>query len=199
MYLMIDNYDSFVYNLYAYIRELGEEIQVVRNDKINLADITAINPEGILISPGPGRPDDGGISEKVIQHFAGHIPILGICLGHQIIAHSFGAKIKKGKCPMHGKISTIYNDGQGVFHNLPKTYQVTRYHSLVVQEDDLPKELQVDARSDDGVVMGISHRKYPIYGVQFHPEALLTQYGHELLENFHKICQSYPKNRRYPA
>ena len=191
MYLMIDNYDSFVYNLYAYLRELGNEVLVVRNDRITLSEIRAMNPQGILISPGPGRPQDGGISAEVIKQYAGTIPILGVCLGHQIIGHVFGARVEKGVRPMHGKVTRITHNGGGVFSGLPETYEVTRYHSLVVKEENFPEELQVDARSEDGVIMGMSHRSLPVYGVQFHPEAVLTQYGHELLKNFTEICDRW--------
>lgn len=176
MYLMIDNYDSFVYNLRAYFEEAGHEILVVENDGITIGQIRQMKPEGIIISPGPKTPKDAGISAEVIRKFAGEIPILGVCLGHQTIGYVAGATVKKGTRPMHGKLSLLTHSGEGLFRGLPQEYQV-------------------DARTEDQAVMAISHRTYPIYGVQFHPEAVLTQYGHELLENFHCICQQWQQER----
>ena len=195
MYLMIDNYDSFVYNLISYIEELGREIEVVRNDQIDFKLINSKikngNLEGIIISPGPKNPEDCGSSGKIIRDFQGKVPILGVCLGHQIIAHEYGGKVEKGKSPMHGKITEIKHNNTGVFDGLPTNYKVTRYHSLAVKSEGLPDTLCVDAVSDDGVIMGISHKSFPIYGVQFHPEAVLTENGHNLIENFLLICESY--------
>lgn len=195
MYVMIDNYDSFVYNLAIYLEELGRQVQVIRNDAITpeyLENLrTEGNLEGIILSPGPKGPWDCGRCREILQQFAGKVPILGVCLGHQIIGYVFGAKVEKGKCPMHGKVSELTHRGENLFAGLPSPFRVTRYHSLVVQEESLPHELQVDARTDDGVVMAVSHRTMPIYGVQFHPEAVLTQYGHELLENFCHICEKF--------
>lgn len=192
MYLMIDNYDSFVYNLYAYMTELGEEVRVVRNDRITLQRIEELlasgDLSGIVISPGPKTPRDCGISCHVAERFAGRIPILGVCLGHQVIGHVYGGIVKKGKRPMHGKVSPVKNNGTGLFRGLPSVYDVTRYHSLVVSEENFPEELQVDARTEDGVIMALSHRSKPVYGVQFHPEAVLTEYGHELLKNYIDLC-----------
>ena len=172
MLVMIDNYDSFVYNLAAYFKELNQDIKVIRNDKLTIEELESIeNLDGIIISPGPGRPQDGGISFDIVRHFAGKLPILGVCLGHQIIGHAFGAVVKRGTVPMHGK--------------------VTRYHSLVVDESSLPDELQIDAKTEDGAIMALSHKTYPVYGIQFHPEAVLTKYGHELLNNFITICKKW--------
>ena len=195
MYLMIDNYDSFVYNLARYLEELGEKVTLVRNDKITADHIESMvydgSLEGIILSPGPKSPADCGNCKEILKRMAGKVPILGVCLGQQIIGHVFGATVKKGNRPMHGKVTAITTDGTGLFQNLPDTYQVTRYHSLVISDEKFPEELQVNARSEDGVIMGIRHRKMPVYGVQFHPEAVLTEYGHELLRNYTKICREW--------
>lgn len=195
MYLMIDNYDSFVYNLARYLEELGEKVTLVRNDKITADHIESMvydgSLEGIILSPGPKSPADCGNCKEILKRMAGKVPILGVCLGHQIIGHVFGATVKKGNRPMHGKVTAITTAGTGLFQNLPDTYQVTRYHSLVISDEKFPEELQVNARSEDGVIMGIRHRKMPVYGVQFHPEAVLTEYGHELLRNYTKICREW--------
>ncbi len=197
MYYMIDNYDSFVYNLSAYLREAGQDVLVRRADEASLSEIYALQPEGIILSPGPKRPDDAVESLIVLKEFQNKIPILGVCLGHQVIGHAFGARVCKGKKPMHGKISGLEHDGTGLFAGLPSSFAVTRYHSLVVSDQELPSFFRVNARSEDGAIMGIQHRTMPIYGVQFHPEAVLTQFGHELLLNFHKICER--RNRPYAA
>lgn len=195
MYLMIDNYDSFVYNLACYMEELGEQVELIRNDRVSVRQVEALRHsgtlEGILISPGPKSPKDCGNCREIVRQMAGKAPILGVCLGHQIIAHVFGAEVKKGERPMHGKVTRIETTQTGLFQNLPSAYQVTRYHSLVVGEENFPAELQVDARSEDGVIMALRHRSWPIYGVQFHPEAVLTEYGHEILRNFTRICKSW--------
>lgn len=195
MYLMVDNYDSFVYNLARYLEELGEEVELVRNDKINVSQVETMRLagtlEGILISPGPKSPKDCGNCCEIVRRMAGKIPILGVCLGHQIIGHVFGAEVQKGAYPMHGKVTRIHTAGRGIFQDLPESYQVTRYHSLVVSEENFPQELQVDAWAEDGVIMALSHRMMPVFGVQFHPEAVLTEYGHEILENFTKICRRW--------
>ena len=193
MYLMIDNYDSFVYNLKAYFQELGREILVKRCDEITLEDIEKMQPEGIILSPGPKRPWDAVLCVETVRQFQGRIPILGVCLGHQVLGHCCGATVKKGARPMHGKVTQIHHNGTGVFRGLPSDYKVTRYHSLVVEQDTMPLEYQVDAVAQDGAVMGISHRKWPVFGVQFHPEAVLTEYGHELLENFCLIAEEQKK------
>ena len=188
MYFMLDNYDSFVYNLSAYFQELGQEILVKREHEITLSDIEAMHPEGIILSPGPRKPSDSAGSLQILEKFRGKVPVLGVCLGHQVIGHYFGAQVRKGNRPMHGKVTSIRHNGTGLFADLPKEYRVTRYHSLVVEGEDFPKELQVDAVSEEGAVMGISHRSWPVYGVQFHPEAVLTEHGLALLDNFRKIC-----------
>lgn len=188
MYYMLDNFDSFVYNLSAYLGELGQDILVRRADKVALSEIYALRPEGIILSPGPKRPTDAIESHNVLQEFQNKIPIFGVCLGHQTIGQAFGARVGKGHLPMHGKITNIRHDGTGLFAGLPAVYQVTRYHSLVVEEERLPSCLRVNAWSEDGAVMGLEHRELPLYGVQFHPEAVLTEYGKELLMNFHRIC-----------
>lgn len=191
MYLMIDNYDSFVYNLTAYFRELGQEILVKRSGEISPDFVEKLQPEGILISPGPGRPKEAVTSCQIVRRFYNEIPILGVCLGHQIIGTVFGASVCKGKQPMHGKVTPVTHSGQGLFAGIPQNFLVTRYHSLVVSEEELPSCLQVDARSDDGAIMGISHREACVYGVQFHPEAVLTESGHKLLKNFQEICEEW--------
>ena len=192
MYLMIDNYDSFVYNLKAYLDELNEEVKVVRNNKVTIKEISEMkNLRGIIISPGPKSPKDSGICKEVVRRFAGKVPILGVCLGHQIIGYEFGAVVEKGKKPMHGKVTKIFHDKKNLFRNIESPYFVTRYHSLVINEESLPKELKVDARSDDNEIMAVSHKKYPVYGVQFHPEAVMTQYGHELLRNFINLSEEW--------
>ena len=189
MYLMIDNYDSFVYNLKAYFEELGREIIVKRSDQITVDEIEKIQPQGIILSPGPKRPWDAEVCVQTVKRLQGKIPILGVCLGHQVLGHCCGATVEKGERPMHGKVTEICNRGTGVFQGLPEHFKVTRYHSLIVREDSIPAEYHVDAVSEDGAVMGLSHKNFPLYGVQFHPEAVLTEYGHELLENFCRIAE----------
>ncbi|MGL4451715.1 MAG: anthranilate synthase component II [Sarcina sp.] len=189
MFLMIDNYDSFVYNLIMYFKELNEEIKIVNRDIISIEEIKNINPKGIIISPGPKSPKESEQCLKIIRDFKGKIPILGICLGHQCIGEVFGAIVKKGKSPVHGKVEYIDNDGKGVFEELPSKFKVTRYHSLVISDENLPESLEVSAKTKDGVIMGIRHKEFDIEGVQFHPEAILTEYGHEMLKNFIKRCE----------
>lgn len=195
MYLMIDNYDSFVYNLKAYFQELGREILVKRCDEITLEEIRQMQPDGIVLSPGPKRPWDAQLCMEIVERFQGKIPILGVCLGHQVLGHSCGATVQKGVRPMHGKVTEIYHKGTGLFAGLPERFQVTRYHSLIVKKDSIPQEYQVDALAEDGAVMGISHKTLPLYGVQFHPEAVLTEYGHELLENFCRLTEAWQKHQ----
>lgn len=190
MFLMIDNYDSFVYNLVRYLEELGETVLVFRNDKITIEEINNINPKGIIISPGPKEPKDSGLSLEIIKIFKGRIPILGICLGHQAIGCAFGADIIKGQEPVHGKVSEIFHDGQGVFAGIKNPLKVTRYHSLVIQKKTLPDCLKITSETLDGVIMGIRHRHFCLEGVQFHPEAELTECGHNILRNFTNICNS---------
>ncbi len=188
---MLDNYDSFVYNLSAYLKELGQEILVERETKNTLSEIEALGPEGIILSPGPGKPSDAAASLQILERFKQKIPILGVCLGHQAIGYYFGSRVEKGKCPMHGKITDIIHEGNGIFAGLPKRFQATRYHSLAVGWRGFPPSLSVDAVSEDGVIMGISHKSCPVYGIQFHPEAVLTEYGRELLGNFIDICRDW--------
>jgi anthranilate synthase component 2 len=190
MILMIDNYDSFTYNIVQYFYDLGQEVVVKRNDEITIEDIK--NMEGIdaiVISPGPCTPTEAGISVDVIKNFKEIYPILGVCLGHQSIGQAFGAKIVKAKCLMHGKTSKIYHNEKGLFEGIPSPFNAVRYHSLVIDESTLPEDIEITARSDDGEIMAIEHKKYPIWGVQFHPESILTEYGHKLLENFLKMSK----------
>lgn len=189
MYLMIDNYDSFVYNLKAYFQELGRDILVRRSDEITLADIQAMQPQGIILSPGPKRPWDAQLCVDTVKRFGGKIPLLGVCLGHQVLGHCAGATVEKGVRPMHGKVTRVHHNGTSLFAGLPREFDVTRYHSLVVRQETLPEDYQVDCVAEDGAVMGLSHRTLPLFGVQFHPEAVLTQYGHELLENFCRLAE----------
>ena len=187
--LMIDNYDSFTYNLVQYFAELGAEVLVHRNDEISLADIAALNPSHLVVSPGPCSPAEAGISVATIQHFAGKLPILGVCLGHQSIGVAFGGHIIRAQQLMHGKTSVIHTTQQGVFADLPKDYTVNRYHSLSIERSSCPAELEVTAWTDDGEIMGVRHRSLAIEGVQFHPESILTEHGHALLNNFLKMQQ----------
>lgn len=194
MYFLLDNNDSFVYNLYAYFQELGQEIFVKHSDEISILELEKMNLEGIIISPGPGRPSESLLSLQIIDNFKEKIPILGVCLGHQAIAYYFGAEVKKGVKPMHGKLTRLTNDGRALFKGLPRQIKVTRYHSLTVCPENILTDFDMNALSEDGVVMAISHKKYPIYGVQFHPEAVLTEYGHQLLNNYIQICKEWGNN-----
>ena len=184
--LMIDNYDSFTYNLVQYFGELGAEVLVHRNDEISLAEIEALQPSHLVVSPGPCSPAEAGISVAAIQHFAGKLPILGVCLGHQSIGAAFGGRIIRAQQLMHGKTSVIHTTQKGVFADLPKDYTVNRYHSLAIERSSCPAELEITAWTDDGEIMGVRHRSLPIEGVQFHPESILTEHGHALLNNFLK-------------
>ena len=184
MLLMIDNYDSFTYNLVQYLGELGEEVKVFRNDEISLQQISELKPERLMISPGPCTPNEAGISLAAIEHFAGKLPIMGVCLGHQSIGQAFGGKVVHAKQIMHGKTSDITHTNSGVFANLENPLTVTRYHSLVVERESLPDCLEVTAWTDDGEIMGMRHKQLAVEGVQFHPESILTEHGHALLKNF---------------
>ncbi len=184
MIVMIDNYDSFTYNLVQYLRQLGADVKVIRNDAATMAEIIALKPSGIVISPGPGRPESAGMSVPVIQYFSGRIPILGVCLGHQSIAFAFGGKIVPAKHIMHGKTSMIESDGKSLYKGLEKQFVAMRYHSLSVSRDALPDCLEITSESDDGEIMGLRHRKYFIEGIQFHPESIMTTSGMRLLENY---------------
>ncbi len=186
MLLMIDNYDSFTYNLVQYFGELGQDVQVYRNDEIDLEKVAELNPRHIVISPGPCTPNEAGISVPLIHAFAGKIPLLGVCLGHQSIGQAFGGKIIKAKTLMHGKTSLIHHTNQGVFKGLANPYTATRYHSLVIEKESLPDCLEITAWTEDGEIMGVRHKTLAVEGVQFHPESVLTEYGHELLDNFIK-------------
>ncbi len=181
---MIDNYDSFTYNLVQYLGELGEEVKVVRNDEMSVERIEALAPGRIVLSPGPCTPNEAGVSLEVIRRLAGRVPILGVCLGHQAIGQAFGGKVVHAKTLMHGKVSQIHHLGTGVFRGLPTPYQATRYHSLAIERDTCPADLEVTAWTEDGEIMGVRHRSLPVEGVQFHPESILTQHGHALLRNF---------------
>lgn len=184
MILVIDNYDSFTYNLVQLLGEMGAELCVVRNDAITLSDIRAMAPSHILVSPGPGTPDDSGISLQVLDELSAHTPVLGVCLGHQAIGQVFGGVVRRAPRLMHGKTSLIYHSGEGVFAGLPSPFEATRYHSLIVEEETLPASLKVTARTIEGEIMGLQHRERPVHGVQFHPESILTQDGRMLLNNF---------------
>ncbi|HOY71272.1 MAG TPA: aminodeoxychorismate/anthranilate synthase component II [Methylotenera sp.] len=186
MLLMIDNYDSFTYNLVQYFGELGQDVHVYRNDEISLDKIRELNPEKIVISPGPCTPNEAGISLALIHEFAGKIPLLGVCLGHQSIGQAFGGKIIKAKTLMHGKTSLIHHKNIGVFKGLPNPYTATRYHSLVIERETIPDCLEITAWTDDGEIMGVKHKTLAVEGVQFHPESILTEHGHDLLNNFLK-------------
>ena len=186
MILVIDNYDSFTYNLVQYLGELGADLQVVRNDAVDMEAVAAMKPERVVISPGPGTPDDAGISLELIRTLGPTTPILGVCLGHQAIGQAFGGTVARAGVQMHGKTSQIRHDGRGVFTDLPNPFTATRYHSLVVVRDSVPDELEVTAWAEDGEIMGLRHRRHPIEGVQFHPESILTLEGKSLLRNFLK-------------
>jgi len=184
MLLMIDNYDSFTYNLVQYFGELGEDVRTVRNDEITLDEIVAMKPERICISPGPCTPHEAGVSIPVLQQLGGILPILGVCLGHQAIGAAFGGKVIRAKEVKHGKTDLLHHTGVGVFRDLPNPYTVTRYHSLAIERESLPDCLEVTAWTDDGEIMGVRHKTFDIEGVQFHPESILTEHGHQLLQNF---------------
>ena len=184
MLLMIDNYDSFTYNLVQYLGELGEDVKVIRNDELGVDEIAALAPQRIVLSPGPCTPNEAGISLDVITSFAGKVPILGVCLGHQAIGQAFGGRVVHAKTLMHGKVSRIHHTGVGVFHGLPSPYEATRYHSLAIERESCPPDLEVTAWTEDGEIMGVRHRSLAVEGVQFHPESILTQHGHALLRNF---------------
>lgn len=187
MILIIDNYDSFTYNLYQYVGEIAKEVAVYRNDQITIEQIENLSPEKIIISPGPCTPKEAGISVEVIKHFKGKIPILGVCLGHQAIGEAFGGRIVRSPEIMHGKTSMIYHDGKTIFKGLPNPFEATRYHSLVIERETLPDSLIVTAWTSNGIIMGVRHKSYPIEGVQFHPESILTRVGKDLIRNFLRL------------
>ena len=184
MLLLIDNYDSFTYNLYQYLAELGAEIMVCRNDQVALDEIEAMRPDAIVISPGPCTPNEAGLSCQIIATFGARIPTLGVCLGHQAVGQVYGGNVVRAPKPMHGKTTLMYHQGQGVFQHLPIPFEANRYHSLIVERSTLPNELEITAETADGLIMGLRHRTYPVEGVQFHPESILTPVGKDLLRNF---------------
>jgi anthranilate synthase component 2 len=192
MLLLIDNYDSFTYNLYQYLAELGAEVQVYRNDEVSVEDCLAMGPERIVISPGPCTPDEAGISVDLIKATAGQVPLLGVCLGHQAIGQAFGGEVVSAGEIMHGKTSMVTHDGKGVFAGLPNPFEAIRYHSLAIARDSIPEELEVTATAESGVIMGVRHRTLPIEGVQFHPESIMTKVGHDLLRNFLEMRAEQP-------
>ena len=192
---MIDNYDSFTYNLVQYLGSLGAEVIVKRNDEITPEEVKEINPDGIVISPGPCTPKEAGVSVEVIKRYYKDYPILGVCLGHQSIGYAFGGNIVRAKRLMHGKTSEITHTGEGVFKGIPSPFTAVRYHSLVIDEKTLPKELKVTARSEDGEIMGVQHVRYPVYGVQFHPESVLSEHGMKILANFLDIVREHSKQK----
>ncbi len=191
MIILIDNYDSFTFNLYHYLGELGAGAEVHRNDQIGVGQVLSARPDAIVLSPGPGTPNEAGICLDLITAAAARkVPLLGVCLGHQAIGQAFGGKVIRAPAPMHGKISEISNAGEGIFRGLPKRFRVTRYHSLVVERDSLPAELEITAQTDDGLIMGLQHKSLPIHGVQFHPESIASEQGHALLRNFLALARA---------
>jgi anthranilate synthase component 2 len=184
MILLLDNYDSFTYNLYQYLCELGADVTVKRNDEVSVGDVAALGPERVVISPGPCTPNEAGISVALIRELGPHVPILGVCLGHQSVGAAYGGAVVRAPNVMHGKLSAIHHRGVGVFAGLPEPFQATRYHSLIVRCDDLPDCLEMTAWTEDGLIMGLRHRQYPVEGVQFHPESIMTEAGKDLLRNF---------------
>lgn len=192
MFLLLDNYDSFTYNLRHYLGELGAEVEVRRNDAISADEALALGAEGIVISPGPRDPDRAGICLEVIEKSAGRLPILGVCLGHQCIGQVFGGRVVLAPKPMHGKVSEITHTGEGVLTGLPSPFKATRYHSLTLERESLPDCLEITAESDDGVIQGLRHRDFPIHGVQFHPESIASEHGHQVIQNFLDIARNKP-------
>ena len=198
MLLLIDNFDSFVYNLARYLQELGRETRVVRNDAIDVGGIRALGPEAVVISPGPCAPERAGVSVAAVRDLGAEIPILGVCLGHQAIGAAYGGRVVRGE-PVHGRASPVHHDGRGLFHGLPSPLRAGRYHSLVVAREDLPPELEVAAALDDGTIMALRHRRHPVVGVQFHPESVLTEHGHDLLANFLRLEARLPGGLAAPG
>jgi anthranilate synthase component II len=194
MLVLIDNYDSFTYNLVHYLGELGARCEVFRNDKISVAEVLQLAPRGIVLSPGPCTPNEAGICLELIKEAGPSLPILGVCLGHQAIGQAFGGNVVRAPQPMHGKLSSISHTGKGVFRSLPRTYEVTRYHSLIVERESLPEDLMVTAEAG-GLIMGLQHRTHPVHGVQFHPESIASEHGHALLANFLELAGLAPRRR----
>ena len=193
MLLLIDNYDSFTYNLFHYLGELGAEVKVVRNDEISAADALGMKPEGIVLSPGPCTPNEAGICLEVIEQAAGQMPILGVCLGHQAIGQVYGGRVVRAPEPMHGKLSRVHHTGKSVFRGLNNDFLATRYHSLTIDPPSMPPSLEVTATSEDGVIQGVMHKSHPVHGVQFHPESIASENGHALLNNFLQIARDFAK------
>ena len=187
MILVLDNYDSFVHNIVRYVHELGAACQVLRNDEVSVESIVVMTPSHLILSPGPCTPTEAGICVEVVRQLRGACPVLGVCLGHQCIAEAYGARVVRAEVPMHGKTSAIHHEGEGILHGLPSPFRATRYHSLVVEGDSLPEDLQVTARAGDGEIMALQHRQHPVFGVQFHPESVLTEHGHRLLHHFLRL------------
>ena len=188
MFVLIDNYDSFTYNLYHFLGELGAAVDVRRNDQVSVAEVRALHPQGIILSPGPCDPDRAGICLDLIEAAAGKLPILGVCLGHQAIGQAFGGKVIRGPVPMHGKLTAVQHQGEGIFQDIPSPFMATRYHSLVVERGSLPDCFTVTAETENGLIMGLAHRELPIHGVQFHPESVASEHGHRLLGNFLRLA-----------
>ena len=188
MFVLIDNYDSFTYNLYHFLGELGAAVDVRRNDQVSVAEVMALHPQGIILSPGPCDPDRAGICLALIEAAAGKLPILGVCLGHQAIGQAFGGKVIRGPVPMHGKLTAVQHRGEGIFQDIPSPFMATRYHSLVVERAGLPDCFTVTAETENGLIMGLAHRELPIHGVQFHPESIASEHGHRLLGNFLRLA-----------
>jgi anthranilate synthase component 2 len=199
MLLLIDNYDSFTYNLVHFLGELGAACEVVRNDKITVSEAMAMAPQAIVLSPGPCTPNEAGICLELVEKAGPTIPLLGVCLGHQAIGQVYGGKVIRAPTLMHGKLSTIENTGKGLFAGLPKRFEVTRYHSLTVERASLPADLEITAETADGVIMGLQHRTHPVHGVQFHPESIASEYGHEILANFLRLAGLSPLTRNTKA
>jgi anthranilate synthase/aminodeoxychorismate synthase-like glutamine amidotransferase len=191
MLLLLDNYDSFTYNLYQYLCELGANVQVHRNDQITLDEIEIMQPDHIVISPGPCTPNEAGLSCQIIERFGPYIPTLGVCLGHQAIGQVYGGRVVRAPQPVHGKTSQVHHNGQGVFRDLPRPFSANRYHSLIVERETLPDALEITAETSDGLIMGLRHRTYPVEGVQFHPESIMTPNGKDLLHNFLRVSQQH--------
>jgi len=188
MFVLIDNYDSFTYNLYHFLGELGAAVDVRRNDQVSVAEVMTLHPQGIILSPGPCDPDRAGICLELIEAAAGKLPILGVCLGHQAIGQAFGGKVIRGPVPMHGKLTAVQHQGEGIFQDIPSPFMATRYHSLVVERGSLPDCFTVTAETENGLIMGLAHRELPIHGVQFHPESVASEHGHRLLGNFLRLA-----------
>ncbi len=199
MLILIDNYDSFTYNLVHFLGELGAQSVVIRNDKVTAEEILAQKPKAIVLSPGPCTPNEAGVCLDLIAKAGANIPLLGVCLGHQSIGQSYGGKVIRAPVPMHGKLSRIRHTGQGIFKGLPQDFEITRYHSLIVERASLPDCLEITAQTDDGLIMGLQHKEHPVHGVQFHPESIASQYGHALLANFLELADITPRRTAIPS